>query len=100
MSYPCTAAPIAYKPPSAASVDGLLGEVSRHTQLRRSRSSVLKKSYTSDDELDQLDLNFIISEGIATSPLVKSSRIAEGSGNGNGNAVRYQLLREVWINSE
>ncbi|KAL3340979.1 hypothetical protein AABB24_025505 [Solanum stoloniferum] len=98
MSYPCTAAPIAYKPPSAASVDGLLGDVSRHTQLRRSKSSVLKKSYTSDDELDQLDLNFIISEGIATSPLVKSSRIAEGSGN--GNAVRYQLLREVWINSE
>lgn len=100
MSYPCTAAPIAYKPPSAASVDGLLGDLSRHSQLRRSRSSVLKKSYTSDDELDQLDLNFIISEGIATSPLVKSNRISEASGDGNGNAVRYQLLREVWINSE
>ncbi|KAJ8531458.1 hypothetical protein K7X08_026892 [Anisodus acutangulus] len=86
MSYPCTAAPIAYKPPSAASVDGFFGDVSRHSKLRRSRSSVLKKSYTSDDELDQLDLNFIISEGIATSPLVKSSRISEASGN--GNAVR------------
>ncbi|XP_004234229.2 uncharacterized protein [Solanum lycopersicum] len=98
MSYPCTAAPVAYKPPSTASVDGLLGDVSHHSQLRRSKSSVLKKSYTSDDELDQLDLNFIISEGIATSPLVKSSRIAEGSGN--GNAVRYQLLREVWMKSE
>ncbi|KAM3393766.1 hypothetical protein P3S68_002767 [Capsicum galapagoense] len=98
MSYPCTAAPIAYKPPSAASVYGLLGDVSRHSQLRRSGSSVLKKSYTSDDELDQLDLNFIISESIATSPLVKSSRISEA--RGNGNAVRYQLLREVWINSE
>ncbi|MCD7455048.1 hypothetical protein HAX54_026925 [Datura stramonium] len=100
MSYPCTAAPIAYKPPSVASVDGLLGDVSCHSQLRRSRSSVLKKSYTSDDELDQLDLNFIISEGIATSSIVKSSRISEARGNGNGNAVRYQLLREVWINSE
>ncbi|XP_059283366.1 uncharacterized protein LOC132036965 [Lycium ferocissimum] len=98
MSYPCTAAPIAYKPPSAALVDGLLGDVSRHSKLRRSGSSVLKKSYTSDDELDQLDLNFIISKGIVTSPLVKSSRISEASGN--GNAVRYQLLREVWINSE
>ncbi|CAN4116503.1 unnamed protein product [Withania somnifera] len=95
MSYPCTAAPIAYKPPS---VTGLLGDISRHSQLRRSGSSVLKKSYTSDEELDQLDFNFIISEGIATSPLVKSSRISEA--NTNGKAVRYQLLREVWINSE
>ncbi|PHT45512.1 hypothetical protein CQW23_14670 [Capsicum baccatum] len=64
-------------------------------ELRRSESSVLKKSYTSNDELDQLDLNFIISEVIATSPFVKSSRISEASRNGNGNVVRYQILHEV-----
>ncbi|OIS98180.1 PREDICTED: uncharacterized protein LOC109233444 [Nicotiana attenuata] len=98
MSYPCTAAPIAYKPPSTASVDGLLGDISSHSKLRRSGSSVLKKSYTSDDELDQMDMNFIISEGIEISPLAKSSGILKG--NVDGNAVRYQLLREVWINSE
>lgn len=98
MSYPCTAAPIAYKPPSTASVDSLLGDISSHSKLRRIGSSVLKKSYTSDDELDQMDMNFIISEGIETSPLAKSSRILKG--NVDGNAVRYQLLREVWIKSE
>ncbi|CAN4101878.1 unnamed protein product [Withania somnifera] len=98
MSYPCIAAPIAYSPPSAASVGGLLGDVSHHSQLRRSRSSVLKKSCTSDDEFDQLDFNFIISEALQLHLLknpVGYQKLAE-----NGNAVRYQLLRVVWINSD
>ncbi|KAK9284114.1 hypothetical protein L1049_023281 [Liquidambar formosana] len=53
-SVPCTAAPIVYSPPSAASLAGIIGEI-RSPQLRRSGSTVLRKSYTSDDELDELD---------------------------------------------
>ncbi|KAK9271713.1 hypothetical protein L1049_002076 [Liquidambar formosana] len=53
-SVPCTAAPIVYLPPSATSLAGIIGEIGS-PQLRRSGSSVLRKSYTSDDELDELD---------------------------------------------
>nr|GMC46281.1 uncharacterized protein LOC109149986 [Ipomoea batatas] len=95
VNFPCSAAPIVYTPPSAAALDGILGDISSSSsQLTRSRSSVLKKSYTSDDELDELDspLNLITME---------NSKVTKpGDGSGNGNGVRYQLLREVWMSSE
>ncbi|KAH0732366.1 hypothetical protein KY289_003554 [Solanum tuberosum] len=75
-NYPCTAAPVAYMPPPIASV----------------------ASYTSDEELELLDspLNFIISDGTeASHSLAKQSSMPKSSGR-----QRYQLLREVWDNSE
>ncbi|PSS30332.1 Myosin-H heavy chain like [Actinidia chinensis var. chinensis] len=54
-NFPCSAAPVVYLPPPTASVAGIIGDVGSQPQLRRSGSSVLKKSYTSDDELDELD---------------------------------------------
>lgn len=85
-------------PPPIASVAGMLGDGYSYSMLTRSASSVLKKSYTSDEELELLDspLNFIISDGTeASHSLVKQSSMPKNSGR-----QRYQLLREVWINSE
>nr|KYP63371.1 hypothetical protein KK1_017940 [Cajanus cajan] len=66
-NFPCNAAPIVYSPPPAATITNITGEIGSGSQLRRSRSSVVRKSYTkSRDE----------------------------------SAIRYELLRDVWMNSE
>ncbi|KAL2552524.1 nucleolar protein gar2 [Forsythia ovata] len=97
VNFPCAAAPAMYQPPSAASVTGILGESGSHSHLTRSGSSLLRKSYTSDDELDELDSPM-------TSIIIDSSSSPRPSWisreNGSRNAVRYQLLREVWMSSE
>lgn len=93
-NYPCNAAPIVYLPPPLASVAGIIGETGiKSCELRRSGSSVLKKSHTSDDELDELDspLTAII-ETLKSPPTPKEI--------GSRNSVRYQLLREVWTNTD
>ncbi|CAN4079115.1 unnamed protein product [Withania somnifera] len=97
-NYPCTAAPVAYMPPPIASVAKMLGDGYSYSKLTRSASSVLKKSYTSDEELELLDspLNFIINDGTeASQSLDKLSLMPKSSGR-----QRYQLLRDVWINEE
>ncbi|XP_058227771.1 uncharacterized protein LOC131336113 [Rhododendron vialii] len=92
--FPCNAAPIVYLPPPLASVAGIIGQTGiKSPELRRNGSSVLKKSHTSDDELDELDspLTAII-ETLKGPPTPKE--------HGSQNSVRYQLLREVWTNTE
>lgn len=54
-SFPCIAAPPLYTPPSADSVASSIGDFGSNSQLRRSGSLVVRKSYTSDDELDELN---------------------------------------------
>ncbi|XP_042045365.1 uncharacterized protein LOC121791509 [Salvia splendens] len=68
VNLPCEAAPIVFHPPSPATV--LAGR------------SELNKSYTSDDELDQLNspLKALTLRSSARTPI----------------CVRYQLLRQVW----
>ncbi|KAM1410568.1 hypothetical protein ACFX13_023665 [Malus domestica] len=98
---PYTGAGTVYLPPSTASVASIIGEVGGQSQLRRSGSSVLRKSYTSDDELDELNspLASIFIDSSRSSPVAtKPSWVSKG--NGNQTAVRYELLREVWTNSE
>ncbi|RAL38157.1 hypothetical protein DM860_000851 [Cuscuta australis] len=97
-SFPCTAPPVAYVPPSMAALGDIIGDNSNNRFQLTSGSSVLKKSYTSDDELDELDtpLNFFTHEfdgGEMAAPPPPSR-------GGSGNGVRYQLLREVWLRSE
>ncbi|KAL3582655.1 hypothetical protein D5086_016987 [Populus alba] len=53
-NFPCIAAPTIYSPPPAASLTNIIGEVGGQA-LQRSRSAMLRKSYASDDELDELD---------------------------------------------
>ncbi|KAK6128281.1 hypothetical protein DH2020_037979 [Rehmannia glutinosa] len=101
MNFPCAAAPIEYQPPSAASVASFLGEIGIHSQLTRSRSAILKKSQTSDDELDELDspLKSIILDSLKASPSsVRPDWISKE--NGSRNALRYQLLRDIWMDSD
>ncbi|MFQ6620637.1 hypothetical protein Gotur_000069 [Gossypium turneri] len=100
-NFPCVASPPVYSPPSATSVASIIGEVGSKSQPRRSGSSVLRKSHTSDDELDELNspLSSIFIDGFLSSPVQsKPNRISKG--NSNQSAIRYKLLRDVWMNSE
>ncbi|KAF7819447.1 uncharacterized protein G2W53_024902 [Senna tora] len=100
-NFPCTTAPIVYLPPLASSIASIIGEVGSVSKLRRSRSSIVRKAYASDDELDQLNspLSLISDNGFmpsaqSTKPTWKSKEIH------NLSAVRYKLLTDVWKNSE
>ncbi|XP_022928281.1 uncharacterized protein LOC111435159 [Cucurbita moschata] len=88
-SLPHTAASVSYHPPSVASVVTFIGEVGTKPELRRSGSSVLRKSNTSDDELDELSSPFASILDAAISPSTPASRTSP-------NATRYDLLRDVW----
>ncbi|KAJ1417945.1 NT-type C2 domain [Sesbania bispinosa] len=99
-NFPCIAAPIVYTPPPATTIASIIGDIGSESQLRRSRSSVVRKSYTSDDELDELNspLSSIFVSGSFSSASIKPNwKLKESH---NESAVRYELLRNVWMNSE
>ncbi|KAL3636456.1 hypothetical protein CASFOL_021003 [Castilleja foliolosa] len=87
-SFPLTAMSTIYSPPSAALLT-CFGDAGN--QL------LLKKSYTSDDELDELDSPF-------TSIIPDSSALAKlrsiTKEKGGRDVIRYQLLREIWKDEE
>ncbi|KOM35564.1 hypothetical protein LR48_Vigan02g171400 [Vigna angularis] len=89
-SLPCSAGPTFYAPLPASSILGMLQEAGTKTSLRRG-SFALKKLYTSDDELDELDspLSALGMDEPSTA-LIKGGR----------KVVRYELLREAWKSSE
>ncbi|KAK7311370.1 hypothetical protein RJT34_09476 [Clitoria ternatea] len=93
-NFPCNAAPIEYLAPPVTTIASLTGEIGSESHLRRSRSSVVRKSYTSDDELDELHhpLSSIFITGSSTPVSTKP--------NCNESSVRYELLRDVWMNSD
>ncbi|KZV39978.1 hypothetical protein F511_15640 [Dorcoceras hygrometricum] len=97
--FPCIATPTKYSPPAAALLT-CVGEVGSQV-LQSSRLSTLKKSYASDDELDELDspLTSIIPDSFLTSSaLAKLSLMPKEKGG--RSVVRYQLLREIWKDVE
>ncbi|CBI27581.3 unnamed protein product, partial [Vitis vinifera] len=99
-SFPCIATPPVYSPPSAASFASIIGEVGSQS-LQRSGSSLLRKSYISDDELDELDspITSIIGDNSRGTPTsTKPSWLPKGKGG--RDVVRYRLLREVWRDGE
>ncbi|XP_057811127.1 uncharacterized protein LOC131025404 [Salvia miltiorrhiza] len=93
-SFPCTANPTKYTPPSAALLT-CVGEVGSQV-IQSSRLSSLKKSYNSDDELDELDSSFtsIVPDSFQSSALARLGSMA--TEKGGRSVVRYQLLREIW----
>ncbi|TKY63089.1 DIL domain containing protein [Spatholobus suberectus] len=96
-NFPCNAAPIVYSPPLATTITG---EIGSESQLRRSKSSVVRKSYTSDDELDELNypLSLILASGSSSPASTKHNwKLKESR---DECAIRYELLRDVWTNSE
>ncbi|KAB2631380.1 hypothetical protein D8674_008899 [Pyrus ussuriensis x Pyrus communis] len=99
-SFPYTAAPVVYNPPSSANVTEKVSEAGGSSQLERNHSSIQRKGYTSDEGPEELDspLSSIIYK-LPSSPTV----IANGNGNGKhehtGHActkARHELLREMW----
>ena len=92
-SFPCSAGSTFYEPPPASSVVGMLQEVGTKTSLR-SGSFVLKKLYTSDDELDELD------SPLSALGMDDSSLLSKELVKGGRKVVRYELLREAWKTSE
>ncbi|KAE9619867.1 hypothetical protein Lal_00040285 [Lupinus albus] len=91
-NFPCIAAPIVYSPPSVTSTASIFGEIGSKSKLQRSISSIVMKSYSSDDDLDEL--NSPLSSMFLTGSLSKSKAIHYES------RVRYELLRRVWKNDE
>ncbi|KAL3819844.1 hypothetical protein ACJIZ3_005749 [Penstemon smallii] len=94
-SFPFTAAPIVYVPPSSSDVAEKVSEIGKNSPLSRSASfAVQKKGYTSDEELDEV-------ENCLTSIIEKPPSLTTGNGDSeevdhDGANARYDLLREVW----
>ncbi|KAM7268655.1 hypothetical protein ACFE04_010821 [Oxalis oulophora] len=100
-SFPYIAVAPVYSPPLAHSLACIIGgEAGGHALLRRSGSSLVTKSYTSDDELDELNspLASIVITSNTQSTIKPHGRSKDI--NGSQNAIRYELLRDVWMNSE
>lgn len=98
---PYIAASPLYLPPLAASVADAIGESGSKPQLRRS-SSLLRKSNTSDDELDELNspLALIFLDGCQSLPPAPTKLSWKSKETGKQNSIRYELLRDIWMNSE
>ncbi|EOA32757.1 hypothetical protein CARUB_v10016062mg [Capsella rubella] len=94
-SYPCTAPPPLYSPPSGTSISTIIGEFGQPQvpQLCRIRSSVTRKAYTSDDELDELSSPLAV-------VVLQQTGCKKVNNGGADETVRYQLLRECWMNGE
>nr|XP_017257941.1 PREDICTED: uncharacterized protein LOC108227352 isoform X2 [Daucus carota subsp. sativus]XP_017257947.1 PREDICTED: uncharacterized protein LOC108227357 isoform X2 [Daucus carota subsp. sativus] len=93
---PCGADAITYLPLSVSSVSYVLGDCGRQSELRRTGSLVLQKSYISDDELDELESVSGIKSFRPSPTLAKQDRTTLNEDGSNSSNVRYQLLREVW----
>ncbi|XP_055804958.1 uncharacterized protein LOC129873798 [Solanum dulcamara] len=87
-SFPCTTTWTVYTSPPALSLTTFIERVGNQVP-KSTGSSVLKKTYTSDVELDELDSPF-------TSFLADSFKDYPNLAKPARNVVRYQLLREAW----
>lgn len=99
-SFPVSAAPVVYVPPSHTDVQQKVGDnIGERSKFERNVSVVQRKGYTSDEELDELDSPF--TSIIDKMPAPTTADNGTGKHNGNikfgGASVRYELLREVWI---
>ncbi|VVB01974.1 unnamed protein product [Arabis nemorensis] len=90
--FPCAASPTVYLMPTVDSIKRFIGEMN-NPALSETGSSVFKKQYTSDDELDDLDTSI---NSIFSAPGTTNSSEWMPKGYGRRKIVRYQLLREIW----
>lgn len=96
-SFPRSAAPITYQPPSPSDVAEKVADAGGKAELDRRASMVQRRGYTSDDDLDDLDspLTSIIDKTPPVSPSFGNMADAAQKERSQANA-RYKLLREVW----
>ncbi|XP_062204150.1 uncharacterized protein LOC133906303 [Phragmites australis] len=83
-SIPCSASPILYNSPASGAILSIIGDP------RKSGSAILRKSNTSDDELDELSSPLTFISNTSSNPIAKLKRIS------NSNTARYRLLHVVW----
>ncbi|XP_073062459.1 uncharacterized protein [Primulina eburnea] len=95
-SFPYAAAQLVYVPPSSFDVAEKVAEVGKNSHLSRSSSSVQRKGYTSDEELDELESSLI--DKLLSSPRDENENREEMGCD--GASVRYDLLREVWLSTD
>ncbi|XVF07300.1 hypothetical protein REPUB_Repub06bG0126100 [Reevesia pubescens] len=99
-SFPCTAAPVVYTPPSSADVAEKVANAGGKSQLSRNASVVQRKGFTSDEELEELNSPLTsILDKLPLSPTIVANGRANGKhehGSYGGVNARYELLREVW----
>uniref|UniRef100_A0A7N0U8R1 C2 NT-type domain-containing protein n=1 Tax=Kalanchoe fedtschenkoi TaxID=63787 RepID=A0A7N0U8R1_KALFE len=86
-SFPVGAVRLLYTPPTPISLAKFIGGLTNKNPSK-SGSSVLKKSYTSDDETEELDSPAAIASIMGDSPVPRSE--------GGRKVLRYKLLREIW----
>ncbi|KAG2325566.1 hypothetical protein Bca4012_040081 [Brassica carinata] len=100
-TFPYTASPVSYIPPSSTNVAEKISEVGGDiSRMSRNVSVIQRKGYTSDEELDELDspLTFFfdkVSVSLSSGHNEKVKQQDEQVGAVVAN-VRYELLREVW----
>ena len=97
-TFPATAAPVVYRPPSLEDVAEKVADTGRgDPELDRRGSMVQRRGYTSDDDLDDLDspLASLIDRSAPPSPSNGIAHFSAQRGASMEN-VRYTLLREVW----
>jgi len=99
-TFPATAAPVVYRPPSLEDVAEKVADTGRgDPELDRRGSMVQRRGYTSDDDLDDLDspLASLYDKSAPPSPCSNGaghfSTRQQGASMAN---ARYELLREVW----
>ncbi|CAL1385037.1 unnamed protein product [Linum trigynum] len=100
-SFPYSAAPVVYTPPSSDAVSEKVAEVGDinggrgglKSRLSRNASVVQRKGYTSDDELEEMDSPLV---SILDSSQYSSSWINGKHCKQKVTNARYELLREVW----
>ncbi|CAL5087698.1 unnamed protein product [Urochloa decumbens] len=99
-TFPVTAAPVVYRPPSLEDVSEKVADTGRgNPELDRRGSMVQRRGYTSDDDLDDLDspLASLYDKSAPPSPCSNGAAAHFSTRQGASMAnVRYELLREVW----
>ncbi|KAL6844786.1 hypothetical protein ACP4OV_025445 [Aristida adscensionis] len=99
-TFPVTAAPVVYHPPSVEDVSEKVADTGNgngNGELDRRASMVQRRGYTSDDDLDDLDspLASLYDKSTPPSPCNGVAHFSTRQEGSMANA-RYELLREVW----
>lgn len=101
-SFPVSAAPVVYCPPSVEDVAAKVADTGcgDAEPLDRRASMVQRRGYTSDDDLDDLEspLASLYDKSAPPSPCngVAHFSTRQGQGATSMSNARYDLLREVW----
>lgn len=95
-NFPYIAAPVFYISPSTSDVAEKVTEAGGKSHLERNISSIKRKGYTSDEELEELDSPLLSIVDKSTSSPTYNAHGNDRQQDGTTFNMRYKLLREVW----